>query len=146
MRSILRKELLVLGAVVAAAACGSDSTGVVGPSAAGNYTAISFVTSGTSGQTNQLAAGSTVQLNLAADKTTSGHLHVAATNASQAFDTDLAGTWQQIGNVVTFNQTADTFFNDIALTLTQDPADGLTLVGDQTFSGTNVKITLKRVS
>ena len=145
MRSILRKELLVLGAVVAAAACGSDSTGVVGPSAAGNYTATSFVTSGPSGQTNQLAAGSTVQLNLAADGTTSGHLHVAATNTSPVFDADLAGTWKQTGNTVTFNQTADTFFNDIALTVTQDPADGLDLVGDQTFSGTNVKITLKRL-
>jgi hypothetical protein len=141
---MLRKELVVVAAVLGVAACGSDSTGLVGPSAAGNYAAISFVTSGTSGQTNQLTAGSTVQLNLAANGTTSGHLHVAPTNVSPAFDADLAGTWNQSGNVVTFDQTADTFFNDIALTLTQDPADGLTLVGDQTFSGTNVKITLKR--
>ena len=146
MLRILRKELLVVGAVAALTACGSDSTGPSGESAAGNYTAISFRTSGTSGQRDELAAGSTVTLNLAANGTTSGHLHIAPTSpsASDSFDADLAGTWDQSGNVVTFTQTADSFVRDLRLTLQQDPADGWVLVGDQNFSGTNVKITLKR--
>jgi hypothetical protein len=125
-------------------ACGSDSTGPSGESAVGNYTAIAFTTTGTSGQRNELNAGSTVVLNLAANGTTSGHLHIAPTNTDPAIDADLAGTWHQTGNVVTFTQTADTFIRDLQLTLVQDVVNGWTLVGDQNFSGTNVKITLKR--
>jgi hypothetical protein len=144
MRNILRNGLLLSGALVAMTACGSDSTGPTGESAVGNYTAISFTTTGTSGQRNELTAGSTVVLNLAANGTTSGHLHIAPTNTDPAFDADLAGTWHQNGNVVTFTQTADTFIRDLQLTLVQDVVNGWTLVGDQNFSGMNVKITLKR--
>jgi hypothetical protein len=146
MQSIPRNSLLVAATFVAVAACGSDSTGPAGESAAGNYTAISFKTSGTSGQRDELAAGSTVVLNLATNGTTSGHLHIAPTNTSPASDADLAGTWHQSGNVVTFTQSADTFVRDLQLTLVQDAVNGWVLVGDQTFSGTNVKITLKRAT
>jgi hypothetical protein len=146
MRRKYGRDLLLLGAAFALVGCGSDSTGVTGESAAGSYTAISFVTSGSSGQTNQIAAGSTLALNLATNGNTSGHLHIAATNTDPAFDADLAGTWQQQGTTVTFKQAADTFVNDMSFTLVNDPANGWTLVGDQTFSGTNVKITLKRAT
>jgi hypothetical protein len=144
MRSILRNSVLVGAAFVAVTACGSDSTAPSGESAVGNYTAISFTTTGTSGQRDELAAGSTVTLNLAANGSTSGHLHIAPTNTNPAIDADLAGTWQQTGNTVTFTQAQDTFIRDLQLTLVQDPVNGWTLVGDQNFSGTNVKITLER--
>jgi hypothetical protein len=144
MLNIPGKELLLVGALAVAAACGSDSTRPLSESAVGNYTAISFTTSGASGQRDELVAGSAVTLNLAANGSTSGHLHIAPTNTDPAFDADLAGTWHQTGNVVTFTQTADTFIRDLQLTLERDPANGWVLVGDQNFSGTNVKITLKR--
>jgi hypothetical protein len=144
MELIRGTHLLALAAVIGLAACGSDSTGVTGGSAVGSYTAISFVTSGSSGQTNQIAAGSTLSINLAANGTTSGHLHVAPTNTTPALDADLTGTWQQQGTTVTFDQAADTFVRDMPFTLVNDLVNGSTLVGDQTFSGTNIKITLKR--
>jgi hypothetical protein len=140
------RNLLMIGAVIAIGACGSDSTGVTGESAAGSYTAISFVTLGSAGQTNQLTAGSTLSLNLATNGTTSGHLHIAPTNTQPAFDFDLAGTWHQQGTVVTFDQTADTFVRDMTFTLVNDVVNGWTLVGNDTFSGTNVQITLKRAT
>lgn len=145
MRGILRSSVLLAGYVIVAA-CGSDSTGPSGESAAGNYTAVSFSTTGTAGQRDELAAGTTVTLNLAANGTTSGQLHIAPTNTNPAVDVDLAGTWHQNGNLVTFTQTSDSFVRDLQLTLEDDPVNGWVLVGDQNFAGTNVKITLKRVS
>ena len=143
MKRILVKHSVLLGLLVVMAACGSDSTAP--QSAAGNYTAISWVTSGASGQTNQLSAGSTLSLSLATNGTTSGHLHVAASGSNPAFDADMAGTWAQSGTTVTFSQSADTFVRNMPFTLALDPANGWTLVGDQIFSGTDVRVTLKRV-
>jgi|SRR3954470_14117923 hypothetical protein len=133
--------LAIAGAI---AACGSDSTA---PNSAlvGNYTAFQFVTTGGSGQTNQLTAGSTVQLTLNADGSTSGHMHLAATSANPAGDFDLAGTWQEHGNVVDLTQTADTFLRDVTFTLQPFAAGAWDLVADQTFAGTRVQLTLRRV-
>jgi hypothetical protein len=143
MRRLFSLQTLVCAVAIVASACGSDSTSPAN-SAAGNYTAISFVTSGNSGQTNQIALGSTLQLNLATNGTTSGHLHIAASGSDPAFDADMAGTWTQAGSVVTISQSADTFVRDMPFTLSFDPANGWILVGNQTFSGTNIQVTLKR--
>jgi hypothetical protein len=143
MKDTLIKHLTFLGVIVAATACGSDTTSPA-QSAAGNYTAISWTTSGASGQTNQLTAGSTLTLNLASNGTTSGHLHFAASGSNPALDADMAGTWTQSGTTVTFSQSADTFVRNMLFTLALDPANGWTLVGDQTFSGTNIKLILRR--
>jgi hypothetical protein len=144
MRRLFSIPTLLCALAITVAACGSDSTSPAG-SAAGNYTAISFTTSGSSGQTNQIALGGSLLLNLASNGAASGHLHVAASGSDPAFDADMAGTWTQNGNVVTISQSADTFVRDMPFTLTLDPANGWTLVGDKTFSGTNITITLKRV-
>jgi hypothetical protein len=126
-------------------ACGSSTTTQPsGNSAAGNYTANIFVTSGNSGQRNEIAAGSTLVLNLTAAGTTSGHLHIAATGAIQAFDADMAGTWTQSDYTVTISQSADTFVRNTPFQLFFDPAGGWELVGDQVFSGTLFHIVLKR--
>jgi hypothetical protein len=125
-------------------ACGSSTTQPSGDSAAGNYTASSFVTSGNSGQRNELAYGSTLVLNLTAAGTTSGHLHIAANGAIQAFDADMAGTWTQSGTTVSISQSVDTFVRNTPFQLFYDPAGGWELVGDQIFSGTLFQIVLKR--
>lgn len=142
----VNRSFVIAGLMAAAAACGGDSTSPPDNTAAGSYTAVSFVTSGSSGQTNQIAAGSTLQIVLAPDGSTSGHLHMPASSSNPAIDADMTGSWTQSGDVVTFTQSADTFIRNMAFTLSFDPANGWTLVGDQTFSGTNIKITLKRAA
>jgi hypothetical protein len=143
MRRLFSIPTLLCGIAYAATACGSDSI-LETNMAVGNYSAIVFTTSGASGQTNQLALGGTLTLNLAANGTTSGHLHTAASGSDPAFDADMAGTWALNGEVVTISQSADTFVRDMPFTLSLDPANGWILTGNQTFSGTNIQVTLKR--
>jgi hypothetical protein len=142
MRHLLSKPILLLAIVISAAGCGSDSNSA-GIIPTGNYSAISFVTTGSSGQRNEITSGSTLQLVLAPNGATSGHLHIAASNATPAFDADMAGTWTASGNVVTISQAADTFVRDMPLTLSADPVNGWILSGDKIFSGTRVQLTLQ---
>ena len=124
------------------AGCGSESTapqsGLVG-----SYTAFQWVTTGGSGQTNQLTIGSTLQITLSANGSTSGHMHLAASNGVPAADIDLAGTWTTQNNTVDFTQVADNFLRDMVFTI-QPIATGVwDLIGDQVFSGTRVQLTLR---
>jgi hypothetical protein len=135
--------MLLIGLPSLLLAC-EDSTSPPENSAAGNYTAIYFVTTGGSGQRNEIQAGSTLVLNLNANGTTSGHLHFAASTGSPAFDADMAGTWTQSGTTVDISQSADTFVRDMPFELTPDPIGGWDLVGDQVFSDTRIQITLRR--
>jgi hypothetical protein len=143
MRRLFSIQTLLCTVAIATTACGRDSTSQT-DIATGNYTAIVFTTSGSSGQTNQLAIGGSLSLNLAANGTTSGHLHTAASGSDPALDADMAGTWTRAGTVVTISQAADTFVRDMPFNLTFDPANAWILVGNQTFSGTNIQVTLKR--
>jgi hypothetical protein len=141
MNGLLSAKTLLCATVVAAVGCSSTD---LPDFAAGNYTAISFITSGNSGQTDQLALGGSFLLNLAASGTTSGHLHMVASGSDPALDADMVGTWTRVGNAVTISQTADTFVRDMPFTVTFDPANGWILVGNKTFNGTNIQVTLKR--
>ena len=137
--SLMKRAPLLFG-IAALVACGGDSTA---PNSAlvGTYVATQFVTTGSSGQTNQLLAGSTVSVHLASDRSFTGHLHLVATSANPALDTDLAGTWTQAGNTVTFTEAQDTFINDITFDVTSN-GSVWQLVGDQVFSGIRIQITL----
>jgi hypothetical protein len=142
MKSLIKSFssfLLFSGSLVA---CGSDSTGPAEPPV-GSYTAIEFVTTGSSGQTNQLLIGGSLQMNLAANGATSGHLHMAASAGNPVFDADMTGTWTMNGNVVDFTQTADTFVRDMVFTLQLVATNTWDLVGDQAFSGTRIQLTLR---
>lgn len=145
MRPAFRKSraMLLLGLPALLLGC-EDSTSPSGNSAAGDYTAIYFVTTGSSGQRNEIQAGSTLVLNLNANGTTSGHLHIAASTGSAAFDADMAGTWTQTGTTVDISQSADTFVRDMPFELAPDPVGGWDLVGDHVFSGTLFQVTLRR--
>jgi hypothetical protein len=144
MKATIDKRIFLVGAIIASAACGGSTSPSSDPPV-GSYTTASFVTAGSSGQTNQLALGGMLQLNLSPGGATSGHLHMAASGGSPASDADMAGAWALNGNVVTFSQTANTFVRDMPFTLVMDPALGWTLVGGKTFSNTRIDITLKRV-
>jgi hypothetical protein len=130
-------------AVAGLTACGGDTTSPT-LTAAGSYSATTFITTGPSGMTNQLLAGSTVNITLSTSGTTSGHLHLVASASNPAVDADLAGTWTQDGMTVHISAPAiDTFLNDMPFTLTANSASGWDLVGDQGFAGTRIQLTLK---
>lgn len=123
-------------------ACGGDKpTDLSPPDLAGTYTATEFVTTGSSGQTNQLQAGSSLNITLNSNGTTTGHLHLAASGPNPVFDADMAGTWTHVGNIVHFTQAADTFVRNMDFTVV---AQGPTwsLVGDDVFAGTKIQLTL----
>jgi hypothetical protein len=146
MRHTFNKPIILLGLAVAVAACGKDSpTEPAGTPPAGHYIATSFTTTGGFGQTDEIAAGSTLVLNLLPDHTTNGHLHVADNGNGQPLDADLTGTWTANGNVVTVaNPTVDTFVRDMPLTSTHDPVNGWLLVGDKVFGDVRIQVTLTR--
>ena len=139
MSHFLMRRAPILFGVAALVACGGDSTA---PSTVpGPYAATEFVTTGTSGQTNQIVAGSTLFLNLGPAASLTGHLHLAATNSNPVFDADMAGTWTQTGNTITFTQAADTFVRNMTFAVVSN-GSSWQLVGDNVFSGTRIQITL----
>jgi hypothetical protein len=137
------KTLVTLSIALAATACGSDSTAPPSP-LVGSYTALEWTTTGTSGQTHQLVIGSTLAINLNADGSTTGHMHVAASNGQPAADFDLAGQWSASSTAVAFIQTDDNFLNDMIFALEPIANDVWDLVGDDTFSGTRVELRLRK--
>jgi hypothetical protein len=145
MTQSLKKSCSLLSIVLPALFLGcGDSTSPPADFAVGNYTAVEFVTTGNSGQRDEIQAGSTLVLNLNADGTTSGHLHIAASAGTPAFDANMAGTWARVGMTVDINQSADTFVRDMPFLLTPHSASSWDLVGDAGFSGTQVQLTLRR--
>jgi hypothetical protein len=76
--------------------------------------------------------------------TTTGHMHIAASNGNPAAEFDMAGTWTQNGNTIDFTQAADTFVRDMLFDVQPIATGVVDLVGDQVFSGTQVKLTLRR--
>jgi len=142
-QSLMRTAPIFLG-LAAIVACGSDSTA---PNTAlvGAYSASEFRTTGSSGQIDQLQAGSTLNVTLAAGGALSGHLHLAATAANPVFDADMAGTWAQIGNTVRFTQVAvDTFVENIVFNI-EPNVNSWDLVGVGDFAGTHINITLSQL-
>jgi hypothetical protein len=143
MRMTLVKGMVSALAIVVIAACGSDT--VVGGGAnppVGSYSPIIFTTTGSSGVTNQLLNGGSLNIALASNGTTSGHLHVGASGNVPALDADMAGTWEIHGNQVEFTQAADTFMNDLIFTFQPISNDSWHLVASQVIQGTKIDITL----
>jgi hypothetical protein len=123
--------------VLSLAACGDK--GVTSPSdLAGTYIATQLTTTTGGVTTNQLAAGASVTLVLAADGRTTGRLFVPA-STSPAVDQSLTGTWSIVNNDIDLNSTADTFLRDMLFRVS-----GNTLVGDQTFGATRIQIVLTK--
>ena len=144
MRLSVMKSLAPVVMLVAAVGCGgSDSTGPQPSGLAGSYTAVQWVTTGGSGQTNQIANGGTLQITLSDNGSTSGRMHVAASNGNQAADFDLSGTWSQSGNNINFTQTVDNFLKDVTFAIQPFATGVWDLVGVHDFSGTHLELTLR---
>lgn len=141
--SFVRVSSILLSLAAISGCGGSDSTAPSVP-ITGFYAATEFVTTGSSGPTNQILAGSTLGLILLANGTVSGQLHMAASGGNPAFDDDMNCTWTQTGNTIAFSQTADAFFRNITFTVVPN-VNSWQLVGDQLFSGTQVRLKLRQV-
>ena len=128
----------VLAAIALAGACGNGTEPTV-TGVAGLYDATIFTTTTAGAATNQLARGAELTLVLGAQGTVTGNLHIPADGVNGTVDESMAGTWTLSGSTVRFMQSADTFVRDMEFTY----ADG-TLVGDETFGGTRIQITLSR--
>jgi hypothetical protein len=139
--SFVRVSSIFLGLAVIIGCGGSNMTNPP-PTVAGSYTAVKFVTTGSSGQTNQLLVGSTLSINLADNGATTGHLHMVASGGNPALEADMAGTWALSGTTVTFTQSADTFVRNMAFAVVANGDLTWSLVGDQVFSGTQIQLTL----
>lgn len=131
----------VAAAVLAACACGGDGTGPPA-SAAGSYEAIQLVTTENAVVTDWIAEGAEVTLDLLEGGATTGRFFApGAGETGGDIDVDLAGTWSQSGNRVTFDQAADTFIRDMVFV----HDDGV-LAGDAVFAGVRVQATFVDVS
>jgi hypothetical protein len=124
----------------------TDITSLSRNGPAGNYTAITLMTTENSVATNVLAGGGTFTLNLDANGTTSGHLHILASETNPALDADMAGTWTRNGDHVEFTQAADTFVRDMTFTIEQITDGVWFLVGDQTFGTARSNVRLAHSS
>ena len=118
------------------AACES-STDPSMESLAGTWSATTFTTTENGVTTNQISQDAFLGLTLTASGGVTGVLILPNDNVNES----MAGSWTLNGNTVTFNQSADTFVRDMPFTL---QGDG-TLVGDATFGGVRIQITLTRL-
>ena len=143
MRSALSIPLFVAVLGAFTSGCHNSTAPSVPPPVAGNYRADQFITTGGSGSTDQLAAGSSLYLYLLDNGVVSGQLNVAASGGNPAFSASMTGTWTRSGDTITFSQVADTFVRNMPFALVQE-GDTWHLVGDQAFSGTRIQIRLSQ--
>ena len=131
--------LAITGALLFVAACSNDDNAPTAPTTAtvaGTYKATRFVVTSPLGTEDVLQEGGSVTTTFAADGTVTGHVTVP----SQAVDEDFAGTWKlQNGQVEIEDVPSDSFVEDVSF----KPV-GTTLVGDETFSGVRVELTLTK--
>ena len=127
-------------ALVAAVAC-SDSFQPSVNNVSGVYQAQSFTTTDNTGTHDWIAAGASLELLLTPRGTSSGQLIVPDTTASGGFLIALLiGSWTLAGDIIKFDQAADTFVRDLAWIATKDR-----LTADQTLgTGTRIRVVLTR--
>jgi hypothetical protein len=135
------RSILHAGLPVLLLACGS-STAPAANSVAGGYIPLVWVTTGGTGQTSELEAGSTLSLTLHANGLTSGQLHIAATASRPVFDADMSGSWTQNGSTISISQSIDTFVQHTSFEMSPDPVSGWDLAGSTTFGGNLIQIIL----
>ena len=127
------------GALLLGAACSNDDDAPTAPttaSVAGTYKATRFVVTSPLGSQDVLQQGGSVTAKLVADGTLTGHVTVP----SESVDEDFAGRWKlQGGQVEIEDVPTDIFVENISFKTV-----GKTLVGDETFSGVRVELTLTK--
>jgi hypothetical protein len=139
VRLIGMRAIAALTLAIVIGGCeGEDAFSPTVETVAGSYSARSLTLSSAVGTTDLLALGSTVDVTLAVDGTTTGRLFVPGGDEDGGdLDVDLAGTWALSGTNVTFDQEGDTFIRDVEFTAGPDQ-----LTGEGTFSGAFIRVVL----
>ena len=126
-------------ALLLGAACSDDDdpTGPTMASVAGNYTATRFTATSALGTQDVLQAGGSVTAQFASNGTVTGHLSLP----SESVNEDFSGTWkiEDNGEVEIEELANDLFLEDVKFDIV-----GNTLVGDETFSGVRIQLTLTK--
>lgn len=138
---LLVRRIAVLAcstALLLGAAC-SDDNDPMGPTVAqvaGSYQATKFTATSALGSEDVLQSGGSLTATFAANGTVTGHVSVP----SQAVDEDFAGQWKIDNGEVELEQVpTDIFVENLKFRVV-----GNTLVGDDTFSGVRVQVTLTK--
>ena len=133
-------RLLPIVAAALVIGCG-NSFSATEANVAGDYHVTAFTTSDSATSVNWMTVPGTVfTISLAANGTTTGHIFVPGGGTGGAdLDADMAGTWVLTGDIITFNQAADTFVRNVAFIASKNR-----LTGDQQFTTTRVRITLSK--
>lgn len=131
---------LVYVAALVLAACDTITTASAVEMVAGTYTAIEFRLMTAEDTTDVLKQGGRLHLRLDVDGTVSGELFVPGGDEDGGdLLEDMAGTWSLKGDVVTFDQDADTFVRD-----TPFRVRGEELVAEWSDSEGDVRVVLVR--
>lgn len=122
-------------AAVTLVACGGDSTGPADSAIAGTYTATTLQVTEGGFSADALSLGVRLTLTLTAPSTVAGTMTIpaAVSESGRAEVENLAGTFTRTGDIIRFNQTADTFVRDLPFTVS-----GNTLSATNATSGTAV--------
>ena len=143
MRTFTKLSPIFLAAALTIACSEHDITSSLrddGP--AGVYTAIILYSTSAADPSIKQPNSGTLTITLAADGTTTGHLHLDPFNGKSAVDADMAGTWTQSGNTITFDQAADTFVRNMTFAIDQINDNVWSLVADDVYAGTRFNVTL----
>lgn len=131
--------LAFTGALLLGAACNNDDDGPSAPTVAqvaGNYRATKFTATLGSASQDILQTGGS----LTATFNSNGTLTGRATVPTEGVDEDFTGKWKIVnGKVEIEDVPTDIFVEDIDFAIV-----GKTLVGDETFNGVRVQVTLTK--
>ena len=124
---------VTLSLVLSLSGCGDDSAfSPTVENVAGDYSATTYTLTLAVATVDQLVLGSEVELTLAPDGTTTGHLFAPGAGEGGAdLDADLTGTWALSRGGVTFDQAADTFIRDVRFTADRNRLIGVASFGHQ---------------
>jgi hypothetical protein len=118
------------------------NTDPVGPgiqAVTGSYHATTFITVRDGQSFDHIANGSTINIVLTPQGTTTGAMHIASGSGYIGSDVNLGGTWQLDRWFVTFEHPAETFLSEIVFTYNAGY-----LAGDHTITGTQFLVVLTR--
>lgn len=145
-----RLPAALLAAALTLAACGDAPSGadpqqlrvqqLSGSYVGFKYGTKKFTTTRYGQTTDWLARGASLNIELAAEGTTTGRLLIPGGNEDGSdFDASMAGSWALKGDTVRFQQDADTFVRDMPFLV-----QGGRLIGSRNFGGIEVDVTLSR--